>query len=76
MKELLEMIARALVDQPEKVRVTEVPGDRTTVLELRVAPADLGKVIGKQGRTARSVRTLLATASAKQKKKFVFEIIE
>ena len=76
MKELLEMIARALVDQPEEVEVTEVEGEQTTVLELKVARDDLGKVIGKQGRTARSIRTILASAGMKQKKRVVFEIIE
>jgi predicted RNA-binding protein YlqC (UPF0109 family) len=62
MKELLELIAKSLVDKPEEVVVTEIEGEQTTVLELRVAPEDLGKVIGKQGRTARSVRTILASA--------------
>jgi predicted RNA-binding protein YlqC (UPF0109 family) len=76
MKELLEMIARALVDQPEEVEVTEVEAEQTTVLELKVAREDLGKVIGKQGRTARSIRTILASAGTKQKKRVVFEIIE
>ena len=76
MKELLELIARSLVDSPEQVEVKEVDGDQTTVLELRVAREDLGKVIGKQGRTARSIRTLLASAGMKLKKRIVFEIIE
>lgn len=76
MKELLELIARSLVDSPEQVEVKEVEGDQTTVLELRVAREDLGKVIGKQGRTARSIRTLLASAGMKLKKRIVFEIIE
>ncbi len=76
MKELLELIARSLVDNPEQVEVKEVEGDQTTVLELRVAREDLGKVIGKQGRTARSIRTLLASAGMKLKKRIVFEIIE
>jgi predicted RNA-binding protein YlqC (UPF0109 family) len=76
MKELVEMIAKALVDQPEKVAVNEVEGEATTVLELRVAQQDLGKVIGKQGRTARAIRTLLSAASMKVKKRFVLEILE
>jgi predicted RNA-binding protein YlqC (UPF0109 family) len=65
MKDLVEMIAKALVDNPEQVVVTEVEGEQTTVLELRVAPSDLGKVIGKQGRTARCIRTLLGAAGMK-----------
>jgi predicted RNA-binding protein YlqC (UPF0109 family) len=76
MKELVEMIAKALVDNPEQVTVTEVEGEQTTVLELRVAPNDLGKVIGKQGRTARCIRTLLGAAGMKLKKRFVLEILE
>jgi uncharacterized protein len=76
MKELVEMIAKALVDNPEQVLVTEVEGEQTTVLELRVAPTDLGKVIGKQGRTARCIRTLLGAAGMKLKKRFVLEILE
>lgn len=76
MKELLELIARSLVDHPDDVRVDEVEQDETTVLELRVAGDDLGKVIGKQGRTARSIRTILGSAGTKQQKRIVFEIIE
>ncbi len=76
MKELLELIARSLVDSPDEVKVTEVEGEQTTVLELRVAPDDLGKVIGKQGRTARSIRTILASSGMKLNKRIVFEIIE
>ena len=76
MKELLELIAKSLVDRPEEVEVTEIEGEQTTVLELRVAREDLGKVIGKQGRTARSIRTILASAGMKFKKRVVFEIIE
>ena len=76
MKELLELIAKALVDHPDEVSVTEVEGEQTTVLELRVAQDDLGKVIGKQGRTARSIRTIVASAGMKHKKRVVFEIIE
>jgi predicted RNA-binding protein YlqC (UPF0109 family) len=76
MKELLELIAKSLVDRPEDVLVTEIEGEQTTVLELKVAREDLGKVIGKQGRTARSIRTILASAGMKLKKRIVFEIIE
>ena len=76
MKDLVEMIAKALVDNPEQVTVTEVEGEQTTVLELRVVPTDLGKVIGKQGRTARCIRTLLGAAGMKLKKRFVLEILE
>lgn len=76
MKELLELIAKALVDRPEAVEVREVDGDQTAVLELRVAQDDLGKVIGKQGRTARSIRTLLSAAGMKLRKRVVLEILE
>jgi predicted RNA-binding protein YlqC (UPF0109 family) len=76
MKDLVEMIAKALVDNPDQVSVTEVDGEQTTVLELRVAPNDLGKVIGKQGRTARCIRTLLGAAGMKLKKRFTLEILE
>lgn len=76
MKDLLEEIAKALVDNPEDVRVTEVEGEQTTVLELRVRADDLGKVIGRQGRTARAIRTLLSAAGMKVQKRFVLEILE
>jgi predicted RNA-binding protein YlqC (UPF0109 family) len=76
MKELLELIARSLVDHPDQVEVTEVDGEQATVLELKVAPDDLGKVIGKQGRTARSIRTILSSTGMKLRKRVVFEIIE
>ena len=76
MKDLVEMIAKALVDNPDQVAVTEVAGEQATVLELRVAPHDLGKVIGRHGRTARCIRTLLGAASMKLKKRFVLEILE
>jgi hypothetical protein len=76
MKELLELIAKALVDQPDDVVVTEIEGEQTTVLELKVARDDLGKVIGKQGRTARSIRTILAAAGMKLRKRIVLEILE
>jgi len=76
MKELIEEIAKALVDNPEQVSVRAVEGEQVTVLELRVHPSDLGKVIGKQGRTARSVRTILNAAGMKLKKRFTLEILE
>lgn len=76
MRDLVENIAKALVDNPEEVRVTEVEGEQTTVLELRVAQPDLGKVIGKQGRTARAIRTILGAAGMKLRKRFVLEILE
>ncbi len=76
MKELLELMAKALVDDPDDVEVREIEGEQTTVLELKVAPEDLGKVIGKQGRTARSIRTILSAAGMKLKKRVVVEILE
>ena len=76
MKDLIKYIAQALVDYPEQVEVSEVQGEQTSVIELRVAKDDLGKIIGKQGRTARSIRTILSAASAKIKKRSVLEIIE
>ena len=76
MKELVEEIAEALVDNPVAVSVSAVEGEQTTVLELRVDQADLGKVIGKQGRTARAIRTLLGAAGMKLRKRFVLEILE
>ncbi len=76
MKELVEEIAKALVDVPEEVQVREVQGEQATVLELRVSPNDLGKVIGKQGRTARSMRTLLSAAGMKANRRFSLEILE
>jgi predicted RNA-binding protein YlqC (UPF0109 family) len=76
MKELITYIAKALVDKPEEVTVTEIEGEQTSVIELKVAKDDLGKVIGKQGRTARAMRTILSAASTKIKKRSVLEIIE
>lgn len=76
MKELLEQIAKALVDHPDLVSVRPIEGEQVTVLELRVAQSDMGKVIGKQGRTARSLRTILSAAGMKQKKRFTLEILE
>ena len=76
MKELVVNIAEALVDFPESVSVNEIEGDQISIFELRVAKEDLGKVIGKQGRTAHAIRTILSAASAKNKKRTVLEIIE
>ena len=76
MKDLVTEIAKALVDIPDEVVVREVEGEQVTVLELRVAPSDLGKVIGKQGRTARSIRTLLGAAWMKLNRRFTLEILE
>jgi hypothetical protein len=75
-RELVEDIAKALVDIPDQVSVREVQGEQVTVLELRVASSDLGKVIGKQGRTARSIRTLLGAAGMKLNRRFTLEILE
>jgi predicted RNA-binding protein YlqC (UPF0109 family) len=76
MKEVITYIAKALVDSPEAVEVSEVEGEQTSVIELKVAKSDLGKVIGKQGRTARAMRTILSAASTKIRKRAVLEIIE
>jgi predicted RNA-binding protein YlqC (UPF0109 family) len=76
MKELVETIARALVDHPDEVQVKSGEGAQVIVLELRVHPEDLGKVIGRQGRTAKAIRTLLGAAGVKQQKRFTLEILE
>ena len=76
LKDLVEFMAKALVDVPDNVDVQEIQGEQTTVIELKVAKEDLGKVIGKQGRTARAMRTILNAASTKLKKRSVLEIIE
>ena len=76
MKDLIELIAKALVDNPDSVSVTEVVGEKTTVYELRVAQTDLGKVIGKEGKTARAMRTILNAAGTKIGKRCVLEILE
>ena len=76
MKDLIERIAKALVDKPEVVVVREIQGTQTAVIELEVAKEDIGKIIGKQGRTARAIRTILSAASAKIKKRSVLEILE
>lgn len=76
MKELIRYISQSLVDYPDKVQVNEVIGEQTSVIELRVAKEDLGKIIGRQGRTAQSIRTILSAMSAKSHKRTVLEIIE
>jgi hypothetical protein len=76
MRELVEAIAKALVDKPDQVQVRAVDGEQVTVLELRVDPTDLGKVIGRQGRTAKSIRTILGAAGMKLHKRFTLEILE
>ena len=76
LRSLIEVMAKALVDFPDKVHVAEVKGEQTTVIELKVAKEDLGKVIGKEGRTARSLRTILAAVSTKLRKRSVLEILE
>jgi hypothetical protein len=76
MKDLISCIAQALVDNPDQVAVTEIEGGQTMILELRVAKEDMGKIIGKHGRTAQAIRTLLSAASGKAKKRIVLEILE
>ena len=76
MKELVEAIAKALVDNPDQVQVRAIEGEQVTVFELRVHPSDLGKVIGRQGRTAKSIRTILGAAGMKIKKRLTLEILE
>ena len=76
MKELVEAIAKALVDNPDQVQVRVIEGEQTIVFELRVHPSDLGKVIGREGRTAKAIRTILAAAGAKLRKRIALEILE
>ncbi len=76
MKELIKSIAQKLVDNPEQVEVAEIVGNQTTVLELKVADGDLGKVIGKQGRTAQAIRTILSAGSGKRGRRYILEIVE
>ncbi len=76
MKELVEFIVKALVDDPSAIEVTEVAGDKVTIFELRAAKEDIGKVIGKRGRTASAIRTILSAVSAREGKRTVLEIIE
>ena len=76
MKDLITEIVKAIVDLPEEVSVTEIAAEHTTVFELRVAKSDMGKVIGKQGRMAQAIRTIISAASGKDHKRYVLEIIE
>ena len=76
LRDLVTFIAKSLVDNPDKVEVREVSGEQTTVLELKVDQTDLGKIIGKQGKTAKAIRTILSAAAAKMKKRAVLEILE
>ncbi|MCF8054803.1 MAG: KH domain-containing protein [Deltaproteobacteria bacterium] len=76
MKELVRYMAQALVDSPDKVEVTEITGEQSAVIELRVDKADIGKVIGKQGKTAKAMRSIISSAAAKSKKRVVLEIVE
>jgi predicted RNA-binding protein YlqC (UPF0109 family) len=76
MKDLIKEIVQALVDQPDEVSVTEIEGESTTVLELKVAKSDMGKVIGKQGRNAQAIRTVLSAAAGKTRRRYVLEILE
>ncbi|MFN4196914.1 MAG: KH domain-containing protein [Caldimicrobium sp.] len=76
LKDLVEQIAKLLVDKPEAVQINEIEGEQTSVIELRVAKEDLGKIIGKEGRTAKAIRTILGAAGSKFKKRVVLEIIE
>ncbi len=76
MKDLITEIVKALVDQPEEVSVNEIGGSHTTVLEVSVAKTDMGKVIGKQGRTAQAIRTILSAAAGKERKRYMLEIVE
>lgn len=76
MKELIELIAKSLVDNPDKVRVSQLDGEQSSIIELKIAQEDIGKVIGKQGRTAQAIRIILGAAGMKLKKRFSLEIIE
>ncbi len=75
MKELVEIIAKSIVDKPDEVKVNEIAGEQSIILELRVAPEDMGKVIGKQGRIAKAIRTVVKAAAIKEEKRVVVEII-
>lgn len=75
MRELVEIIARALVDNPDAVKVNEIVGEQSVILELKVAPEDMGKVIGRQGRIAKAIRTVVKAAATKENKRVVVEIL-
>ena len=76
MKELVELIAKSLVDNPDKVQVSQIDGEQSSIIELKVAPEDVGKVIGKEGRNVQSIRIILGAAGMKLKKRFILELIE
>ena len=76
MKELVELIAKALVDNPDKVQVSQIDGEQSSIIELKVAPEDVGKIIGKQGGNVQAIRVILGAAGMKLKKRFILEIIE
>jgi predicted RNA-binding protein YlqC (UPF0109 family) len=76
LRQLVEYVAKALVDNPDEVEVKEIEGEKTTVIELKVAPEDVGRIIGKSGRTAKALRTILSAAATRQRKKAVLEILE
>ena len=76
MKELIELIAKSLVDNPDKVQISQLDGEQSSIIELKVAPEDVGKVIGKQGRNVQAIRVILGAAGMKLKKRFILEIIE
>jgi hypothetical protein len=75
-KELIELIAKSLVDNPDKVQVSQLDGEQSSIIELKVAPEDVGKVIGKQGRNVQAIRIILGAAGMKLKKRFILELIE
>jgi predicted RNA-binding protein YlqC (UPF0109 family) len=75
-KELVELIAKALVDDPDKVQVSQLDGEQSSIIELKVAPEDIGKVIGKQGRNVQAIRIILSAAGMKLKKRYILELIE
>ena len=76
MKELIELIAKALVDNPDKVQVSQIDGEQSSIIELKVAPEDVGKIIGKQGGNVQAIRVILGAAGMKLKKRFILELIE
>ncbi|MDH5468659.1 MAG: KH domain-containing protein [Candidatus Aminicenantes bacterium] len=76
MKKLVELIAKALVDNPDKVQVSQLEGEQSSIIELKVAPEDVGKVIGKQGRNVQAIRIILSAAGMKLKKRYILELIE
>ena len=76
MKELIELVAKSLVDNPDKVQVSQIDGEQSSIIELKVAPEDVGKIIGKQGRNVQAIRIILSAAGMKLKKRFILELIE